>query len=123
MHSDCRHLNKREIYSFPVDFIDVSRENKIQLHELCNTLMNDFEKNKYRKETKYESTGRVIYDEYYPRKSKPIIDQIDTVLARHYGFAEEELDFIIYYDIKYRMGRELDAYVNGELGDQEKKGN
>ncbi|MGH6636477.1 MAG: hypothetical protein ACRED0_10230, partial [Gammaproteobacteria bacterium] len=26
------------------------------------------------------------------------------VLARHYGFTDEELDFIINYDIKYRMG-------------------
>jgi len=24
--------------------------------------------------------------------------------AKHYGFTEEELDFIINYDIKYRMG-------------------
>jgi len=24
-----------------------------------------------------------------------------------YGFAEEELDFIINYDIKYRMGKEV----------------
>lgn len=39
--------------------------------------------------------------------SKPIIDEIDKVLARHYGFTEEELDFIINYDIKYRMGDEL----------------
>lgn len=47
---------------------------------------------------------------YYPKLSKPIIDEIDKVLARHYGFTEEELDFIINYDIKYRMGDEL----NGE---------
>ena len=42
-----------------------------------------------------------------PKKSKPIIDDIDKVLAKHYGFTEEELDFIINYDIKYRMGDEL----------------
>ena len=41
------------------------------------------------------------------RLSKPIIDEIDKVLAKHYGFTEEELDFIINYDIKYRMGDEL----------------
>jgi len=28
------------------------------------------------------------------------------VLAAHFGFTHEELDFIINYDIKYRMGRE-----------------
>ncbi|HZX49086.1 MAG TPA: hypothetical protein VFF47_07720 [Nitrospirota bacterium] len=37
--------------------------------------------------------------------SKPIIDEIDKVLAEHYGFTNEELDFIINYDIKYRMGK------------------
>ena len=42
----------------------------------------------------------------YPKHSKPIIDEIDRVLAKHYGFTDEELDFIINYDIKYRMGRD-----------------
>ena len=41
-----------------------------------------------------------------------VIDEIDKVLAKHYGFTDEELDFIINYDIKYRMGDEL----NGEEG-------
>ncbi len=42
----------------------------------------------------------------YARKAKPVIDEIDRVLAKHYGFTNEELDFIINYDIKYRMGRD-----------------
>jgi hypothetical protein len=37
-------------------------------------------------------------------KSKQIIDEIDHVLAKHYGFTDKELDYIINYDIKYRMG-------------------
>ncbi len=44
---------------------------------------------------------------FQPRSSKPIIDEIDRVLAQHYGFTNEELDFIVNYDIKYRMGDEL----------------
>lgn len=44
---------------------------------------------------------------YQKKLSKPIIDEIDKVLAKHYGFTEEELDFIINYDIKYRMGDNL----------------
>ena len=68
----------------------------------------DYEVNKYTKDTYYKSTGRnVVYDEYYPKKSKKYIDCIDCILAKHYGFTEEELDFIINYDIKYRMGDEL----------------
>ena len=55
------------------------------------------------------SKTRGIVESYVYKKklSKPIIDEIDKVLARHYGFTEEELDFIINYDIKYRMGDEL----------------
>jgi hypothetical protein len=30
------------------------------------------------------------------------------VLADHYEFSDEELDFIINYDIKYRMGRDTE---------------
>jgi len=30
------------------------------------------------------------------------------VLAREYGLTEEELDFIINYDIKYRMSRDAE---------------
>ncbi|WP_205635654.1 hypothetical protein [Algoriphagus faecimaris] len=58
----------------------------------------------------YSSKGREFVMEkqyFYLKKSKPIIDQIDTVLAEHYGFTEAELDFIINYDIKYRMGKAL----------------
>ena len=37
-----------------------------------------------------------------------LLDKADTLLAQHYGFTDEELDFIINYDIKYRLGKELD---------------
>lgn len=80
--------------------------NKIDAESLTS-LMNDYQIHKKRKETFYKATGKVIYDEYYPKLSKPIIDEIDKLLAKHYGFTEEELDFIINYDIKYRMGDEL----------------
>jgi hypothetical protein len=46
------------------------------------------------------------FQEFHPSKSKNLIDEIDRVLARHYGFSDEELDFILNYDIKYRMGQD-----------------
>ncbi len=49
--------------------------------------------------------GHVIeYDEMKALNSKRIIDEIDRALAKHYGFTDEDVDFIINYDIKYRMG-------------------
>ncbi len=32
------------------------------------------------------------------------MQQIDRVLAQHYGFTDDELDFILNYDIKYCLG-------------------
>ena len=32
--------------------------------------------------------------------------QLECVLAQHCGFTDEELDFIINYDINYRMGKD-----------------
>ena len=34
------------------------------------------------------------------------MDNIDAVLPKQYGFTDEELDFILNYDIKYRMGQD-----------------
>lgn len=104
-YTDCRNLQKSFIDTFKIPASIV--EDK-QLIIEGKKLFKDYEKKKYTKSTHYKTTGNdVVYDEYYPKKSKPIIDEIDKVLAKHYGFTEEELDFIINYDIKYRMGDEL----------------
>jgi len=50
----------------------------------------------------------VEFQEFYPSRSKPLLDEIDTMLAQHYGFTPQELDFILNYDIKYRLGREAE---------------
>ena len=95
----------REINNFPININKINSSYKNdRLNKDINTLMISYKKNRERKETNYKTTGKVIYDEFYPKKSKPIIDEIDKVLAKHYGFTDEELDFIINYDIKYRMG-------------------
>ena len=54
----------------------------------------------------------IEYDELDASTSKNLLDDIDKTLARRYGFTEEELDFVVNYDIKYRMGR-------GAEGDEE----
>ena len=46
---------------------------------------------------------------FFFKNSKPLINEIDHLLAGYYGFSEEELDFIVNYDIKYRMGRDAES--------------
>ena len=74
---------------------------------LADKFEQSLKKTKRRVTTTSRATGQIEQDFYSVKLSKPIIDEIDKLLARHYGFTEEELDFIINYDIKYRMGDEL----------------
>lgn len=104
VNSDCYHLNKPEIENFRVPLSDSLLT---EIGPIADKLANDMKAKSVRRVYNYKTSGRVEYDEFYMKKSKPIIDEIDKVLAKHYGFTDEELDFIINYDIKYRMGDEL----------------
>lgn len=74
---------------------------------LAESLEKDMDVNKIEQLINSKTRGEVITSYYQKKHSKLIIDKIDNALAYHYGFNEEELDFIINYDIKYRMGDEL----------------
>ena len=94
-----RNLAGEDVSSFPVGVIHPDVRSR--LIAIFAKLMKDYKRNSFvRKRADCE------YQEFRPSLSKPIIDEIDRVLARHYGFTEEELDFIINYDIKYRMGQD-----------------
>jgi hypothetical protein len=81
-------------FSYPEDFTLID-----SLCQCTQSLMNDFRAN-----AQHLKRGKTDSYTVYARKSKHIIDDIDRILACHYGFTSEELDFIINYDIQYRMG-------------------
>ena len=102
--SDCRHMNKREVDAFPINLKSLSDgSSKKILLKLATRLMADLKAHSISRKMKFKHDELTVQC-IYPKNSKPIIDQIDTILATHYGFTPEELDFIINYDIKYRMG-------------------
>jgi hypothetical protein len=104
--SDCRHLNRREIDRFPAGVAEMSRDRKRALGALCRRLMADYRRHAVRKVCHYRATGKVVYDEFYPGRSKAILDDVDRVLAGHYGLSAGELDFLLNYDIQHRLGGE-----------------
>ncbi len=108
--SDVRNVNKREISAFKCSLDDMNPGAASDLCKLCGQLMKDFDGNSQMLTSDYGTHGVRHIQSFQPRLSKPIIDEIDCVLAGHYGFTEEELDFIINYDIKYRMGRDAGAH-------------
>jgi len=113
-YSDCRNLNKREVSTFPFSLPSVNNHLKNRLKELAKKLLLDLQENSLFQDAYYKKYGQLKMQVFQPRLSKPIIDEIDTVLAEHYGFTAEELDFIINYDIKYRMGKELENSEDDE---------
>ena len=100
--SDCYHLNAPEIKNF--GFTIKNDEIEEELIEISRELSEDMKLKSKRRIYHYAASGKVEYDEFYMKKSKTIIDKIDATLARHYGFSREELDYIVNYEIKYRIG-------------------
>jgi len=102
--SDGFHCGYRDVRAFRLGDLQESKELP-RLQSLGNELMMALQKSVVRRVATSRTTGSVEYDEFNPRVCLPLIREIDRVLAKHYGFTDEELDFIINYDIKYRMGQ------------------
>lgn len=107
--SDARNLTRNTILSFPFSYHDLSDLQKHNLIQLCDELMESYISNSQLKTCNYTSTGKITYREYYPRKSKEIIDKIDAVLSDYYGFSEQELDYIRNFEVRFRLGKEGEA--------------
>jgi hypothetical protein len=104
IYSDGFHCGYRDVRAFRLGLLSESEELPV-LNSLGKELMAELQNSTTRKTIVSKATGRVEYDEFSPGACVTLINEIDRVLARHYGFTDEELDFIINYDIKYRRGR------------------
>ena len=102
-YSDCFHLGDKLVSGFP---IMKSMNEDMALVGLNKRLVQSLRATAENKTIRTRGGDTITYAEYFTYKSKAILDEIDRVLALHYGLSDEELDFIINYDIKYRMGRE-----------------
>jgi hypothetical protein len=99
VYTDCRHMTKGFVESVPLPVAPIrSKELRTQLQRAYkeNTIL-------FEKRPGYKSPEITVHN------FKPLIDEIDRVLAQHYRFTDEELDFVINYDIKYRMGQDSTA--------------
>ncbi|HEY4387751.1 MAG TPA: hypothetical protein VGN34_25135, partial [Ktedonobacteraceae bacterium] len=45
---------------------------------------------------------QIELEEFHMGHAKSLLDEIDALLAHYYGFTDEELNFIVNYDGKYR---------------------
>jgi hypothetical protein len=103
--SDCRNLNMREVLGLPLNIDEMPLTIRKDLRKLADLLSEELQVHSEMRRMSFKDTGMLTIQCIFPGKSKTIIDEIDRVLAQHYGFTDEELDFIINYDLKYRLGR------------------
>ena len=101
--SDGSHVNRRETDLFPFDPRS-AKPLSDEFVRLGKKLSADLKKHSFSRKMSY-SHDTLTVQCIVPKFSKPILDEIDTLLAGHYGFTPAELDFIINYDIKYRLGQ------------------
>lgn len=82
---------------------------KRDFDRLFNILMKDFQRNSEPHIRMQKTTGKTEIQLFRVKPLKPIIDKIDYTIGLSIGLTEEEVDFIINYDIKYRIGNELNG--------------
>jgi len=104
VRTNCRDFNPSDYRTFPVP----SSLQTSNLAELASRLQQSLDVSSTIINLTHNLTGAIQLEQFRPREAKPVIDEIDCVLAQHYGFTDEELDFIINYDIKYRMGKDME---------------
>jgi hypothetical protein len=102
--SDCRHLNKREINAMPFpDALHADPELAANLTNHTVELMRSLRATADVRTMRFRH-DRLQIECIIPNRSKNLIDTIDLDVARAFDLSNEETDFIINYDIKYRMG-------------------
>jgi len=100
VNSNCMDVVSREVLDLPV--FPLHQADSAEFGDLMGRLLAAY----YASNSTRVRRGEQISGEeinFDVAQAKPIIDELDTLLAFHYGFSDEELDFVLSYDIKYRV--------------------
>ena len=93
-----------DICSFTIPFDNINSKIIEKIEDLYRQYLKDIEKNanvrKVSTESKYTMEE---FKEYKIGKSKHIIDKIDRLICPLYGLTEEEMEFIINYELEFRI--------------------
>jgi hypothetical protein len=100
--SNLRDLNPSDIFNCPVP---PQAMGDPQLEVLGHQLMNEMvtkSEIRTRKQTRTD-TGENQSEHFLMKHSKPLLNRIDAVLVKLFGWSLDDLDYIQNYDIKFRM--------------------
>ena len=101
--SNCRDLNPSDINEVPMPKVPKPFQ---AFNILSRNIEDDYTKKGRVICMNNKLTGEVRLESVTPARSKPLIDKIDSLFAKYVGFSPDELDYVMNYHIKYRMGRD-----------------
>ncbi len=104
--SNLRDLNPIDIQSFPISKALLESS---EISRISEAYLDDLVRNSTMLVRQQRQTGRTETQSFKIQKSKPLIDEIDRNLAAYYGLNDDEQDFIINYDVKFRLGSDEDG--------------
>jgi hypothetical protein len=96
--TDGRHINPGDVKSYPSDLAAFT---EVEAERLQGLSMEIEENN--RANTRLWRKSGLLIDSIDSAPAKGILDAVDDVLGRHIGFAEDEIEFIKNYDLKFRI--------------------
>jgi len=100
LFSDCEHVNDDLVKTVPIP----TNWGDQQWTELSEKLSRALASYATRKTIRTKQDHVIEYDEMKASRAKASIDEVDLALGKLFGLTDDETDFIINYDIKYRMG-------------------
>jgi len=99
--SNCRHLNPYDIQHFP---LPASVLEDPELERLGAAYLEDLQRHSRMRSRRQRQTGRTETQTFTIRHSRPLLERIGKALAPHYGFDPFETDFLLHFEIKFRLG-------------------
>ncbi|TKZ35322.1 Eco57I restriction-modification methylase domain-containing protein, partial [Brachyspira catarrhinii] len=102
--SDNLNWKSFEIEQFTIPYSNFTDKNIISINNLYKEYLKDIEKNANIREVSSKSKYTMDkFKEYKIGKSKHIIDKIDRLICPLYDLTEEETEFIIGYELEFRV--------------------
>jgi hypothetical protein len=102
--SDCEHINDDFVRRFPLP----SNFDQSGWWQQGDELTRAIQSSSKKKSITTKQGYLIEYDEINAAKERHLIEAVDGLLAKGFGLTDEELDFIVNYDIKYRLGADAD---------------
>lgn len=99
------HIKLYEIESFKLPIEKLTDSRIEDLEKLYEEYLVDIEANAQVRQTK-QYANIDSFREYKIGKSKKLIDKIDKFIGPLYGLTDEEIQFIINYDLEFRTDEE-----------------